>query len=178
MKSIQKKKSPLTIKIIIVSVIIIIVAGSSVAGMYITHTGVFKDSNNTNTPTNEVDTKNTPSASTTPNPSKTPLSTQPTNDTQPNTLSASITYTREKDSSLQIGTVIDEVTSGGTCKLTLTKDGKNVTDSVGIQPLASSSTCKGFDIPIIELSKGVWEIKIDISAASKEAHLTGSVNVN
>jgi hypothetical protein len=59
----------------------------------------------------------------------------------------------------------------------MTKDGSNYSTSVDIQALASSSTCKGFDVPLSQLSSGTWNISIDISVGSKTGHITDQVKV-
>ncbi len=69
--------------------------------------------------------------------------------------------------SSQIGAVVDS----GTCTLTLTKaEETNVTKTAGVQALASTSTCQGFDIPASELSVGTWHILLEYSSST----LTGS----
>jgi hypothetical protein len=61
----------------------------------------------------------------------------------------------------QIRTVIGVVTSSGTCTLTLSRSGQTtVTKTAEVQATASVSTCKGFDIPIAELSPGAWEANL------------------
>lgn len=139
------------------------------------HVGPFVNtSENGSTETSDNSQKTTTPSSN--DSSKTPVSNQPVDDnTSDNTLLASITNIEQTDSSLKIGTLIEGVVSSGSCVLTLTKDGKNVTDTVGVQALASSSTCEGFDIPIVELSPGSWKISIEITVSSKEAHLSDSV---
>jgi len=58
---------------------------------------------------------------------------------------------------LQVRAQISAVVSTGQCTLTMSKAGQTVTKTAGIQGLASTSTCKGFDIPVSELSPGLWQ---------------------
>lgn len=105
---------------------------------------------------------------------KTPVGNQPS--AQKNDgLVATITYVKQEHNLLKIGVDIEIVSSNGECTLSLFKDGEGIDYSVGIQPLSSSSTCKGFEIPIIELSPGSWKISITIKAEDKNTVLTDSV---
>ena len=74
-----------------------------------------------------------------------------------------------------IRTLIDRVTASGQCTLSMKSDsGKSYSASVGVQALPSSSTCKGFSVPMSSLSSGVWNITVSYvndgktSTASKE----------
>ncbi|MNY56713.1 hypothetical protein D3C86_1928200 [compost metagenome] len=40
---------------------------------------------------------------------------------------------------------------------------KTYTATVAVQALPSSSTCKGFDVPLDNLSSGAWTIKINFN---------------
>lgn len=119
--------------------------------------------------TNSTNSTNKPNES-----PKTPIDNQPS-DQKDSGLLATITYIRQEDSLLKIGVDIGVITSSGECTLNLSKDEKKVDYSVGIQPLASSSTCKGFEIPIIELSPGNWKISIVINSGDKSTTLTDNV---
>ena len=177
MKIKQKNKFTLLKKIFLAVFVVVALATVSLVGMYYYKIGPFSqsDTNTTQTETNNNDAE-TPSP---PKTSKTPVSNQATKSTtSTNNLSASISYVQQTNTDLKIGTLIEGVTSYGNCKLTLTKNDKKVTDSAGIQALASSSTCKGFDVPIVSLSKGVWDIMLDIKSGSKEAHLKDSVTID
>lgn len=178
MKSQQNNKSKKIKKLIISFSMIIAVL--VIAAIILVNIGLFKakteDSNTTQTTSNNsnkvIDTSPTGSG-------KTPVNNQPSdNQTTASTVNASITHKQQTNSILNIGTNIEDITSTGTCTITLTKDDKTVTHSVGVQALASTSTCKGFGIPITELSPGLWEIKIDIILTSKEAHLSDSFTIN
>lgn len=87
----------------------------------------------------------------------------------------SITAANQNDPYLQIGVQIDTVTNTGTCTLTLT-NGQNetVTKTAGVQALAKTSTCKGFNVPVSELSAGNWHIKVNYTSDT----LTGEATVD
>ncbi len=73
---------------------------------------------------------------------------------------------------LQIRAQISAVDDTGVCTLTLTSAGKTtVTKTASTQSLASISTCKGFDVPLSELSAGTWSAQIQYSSTT----LTGSI---
>lgn len=81
-------------------------------------------------------------------------------------------------SSIQVRTAIAAIIQDGTCTIVLTKGSSNVTKpEVGIQPLSGYSTCKGWDIPLSELSSGVWSIKVLANYQSKTATGTGEVRI-
>lgn len=180
MKSIRKNRLSITNKFIVFFLIVATVAMLAITAMYFTHTGLFNNQSTTdnsqNTQTPDNNSTDTPPIGT----GKTPVDNQPTNNkTTPSiTVGASITYVQQTSTSLRIGTLVESVTSSGSCTVVLTKGDQTVTHTVGIQPMASSSTCKGFDIPIIELPSGTWAINIDIKLSSQEAHLKDSVTIN
>lgn len=91
---------------------------------------------------------------------------------------ASITSANQNGSKLQIRTLIETLSSEGTCTLTLEKDDTKVTRTAGIQTLANSSTCKGFDEPVANLSPGTWNASIIINLPSGEIKLTKKVTIN
>jgi len=67
-----------------------------------------------------------------------------------------ITAANQNNDLLQIRAQISTVTNTGQCTLNLTKSGNTITKTTGAQALANTSTCKGFDIPVSELSPGSW----------------------
>lgn len=112
------------------------------------------------------------------NATKTPVNNEPTAN-QPNTdtVAANITAANQNDTALQIRTLIETVTSEGECNLTLSNNNRTVMRTADIQPLANSSTCKGFDIPTSELQPGVWDVTIDITIGNQKAKLTTTVTI-
>jgi hypothetical protein len=173
MKSQPKKTHKLTKLAIALLVAVLLVALVFVAPR------LFTQANSNTKNGNQTTTEHT-SPNATDNTNKTPQNNEPVVDGQINNsaISANITYIRNEDSSIRIGTLIEGVISDGSCVLTMSKDNQTVTRNVGIQALASSSTCKGFNVPVAELSPGTWTIKIDINSNSKEAHLSDSVKID
>lgn len=91
-----------------------------------------------------------------------PQPSQPTDGSTPtvgfNIVSASV---NSSSNILHIRTMLQTVTSSGTCKLTMTgPEGKVFTATTDIQAGPSSSSCQGFDIPVSSLSPGAWDISI------------------
>jgi hypothetical protein len=110
--------------------------------------------------------KNQPGSDPAPNP-------QPIENSNKKSVHAEITAANQDESSLHIRTLIQTVASSGTCTLVMTgPQGKAYTAEAAVQPLPSSSTCKGFDIPLSNLSLGIWTIKVDFN----NDELTASVN--
>jgi len=100
---------------------------------------------------------------------------------QPNSKSSvtvSITAANQNGSMLQIRSLIEAVDSTGTCTLTLTKSGSaTVTKTAGVQALASSSTCQGFNVPTSELSKGTWSINLVFENSTLKGEASKTVDV-
>ena len=69
-------------------------------------------------------------------------------------------------------------TTGGTCKLTLTKEGINKEYSAEIVNTGTYYGCKGFDVPVTDLSTGKWQLKLSANngqaygEVSQEADIT------
>ena len=105
---------------------------------------------------------------------KTPQSNAPSDDPADNDsrLTARISALTQNGSTLQVRTLIEAVTDKGTCSLKATDNDQTITRSAGIQAQASSSTCKGFDIPV---SPGTWHIVLTISSGGKSITLTRDI---
>ena len=65
----------------------------------------------------------------------------------------------------------------GTCNLSLTKNGKVVTKLADVQSLASGSTCQGFDIPMSELSSGIWNANLKVTIGPNTQTLTHTITI-
>jgi hypothetical protein len=171
-------------KIIIAATIVVACCLAGVGAMALTHTGPF--SKKTSTSTSQSQDNSTPAPVTSDStagdnetPGKTPASNEPTESTTPSDqVTASITAANQNGNVLQIRTLIEAVSSDGTCKLTLSKDEVSHTYNAGTQAQASASTCKGFDVPVSDLSAGTWKISIDINIKSKTAHLTKDITIS
>lgn len=172
-------------KMAIIAAIIVAVALVATGAMALTRTGLFaapdetansqkKPAANSNGKKDDEASKNTDTPS-----EKTPVENEPTESpTTPATLAASITAANQNGTTLQIRTLVEMVSSDGTCKLTLTKGSDVRTYTAGIQAQSSTSTCKGFDIPTSDLSAGAWQVAIDITIQGKKAHLTKTVTIS
>lgn len=94
------------------------------------------------------------------------------------TASLTITAVNQNDGLLQIRTLIGALTNEGTCTLTLTRSGKTIiTRSADVQATTNSTTCKGFDIPVSELSSGEWQATVTFENPTLKATATQSVRV-
>lgn len=98
--------------------------------------------------------------------------------TTKSSVGADITSVNQDESSLHIRMLIQAVTSSGTCTLTMTgPQQKTYSTSVGVQALPSTSTCKGFDVPVSQLLAGDWKISITFSSETLTATTTKNVTV-
>lgn len=124
-----------------------------------------------------TDTINQPGKITSP---KTPVDSSPKDNGSPanvyDELGVSITHVSKMSGKIRINTLIEAVTDKGTCILKLTKGAEEVRKTAGIQPLASSSTCKGFDIPLSELSDGTWKIILTVTTGNLVGTATSEVS--
>lgn len=85
-----------------------------------------------------------------------------------------ISSQNQTSSTYQIRTLIGAVTNTGECTLTLTRNGSTISKTASVSALAKTSTCQGFDIPLTELTAGVWQLNIVFSNST----LTGAVTTN
>lgn len=93
-------------------------------------------------------------------------------------LSVEFSAVNQNQGTLQVRLMIQEVLADGTCTLTLTQDSHAVTKEAALYPTANISTCQGFDIPVSELSAGMWNIAIDIASGSKKGQATTTIQIN
>jgi len=102
-----------------------------------------------------------------------PTPTPPANGSSKSQVGMEITAANVNAGVLQIRTLIQAVTSSGTCTLSASgPNGASYTASSGIQAGPSTSTCKGFDIPVSSLSTGNWSIRINFENDSLQASAT------
>lgn len=100
---------------------------------------------------------------------------QPIEGSDKKSVGMEITAANQTATTLQVRTFIQTVTSTGTCTITMkNSQGMTYANTVDTQALSSTTTCKGFDIPLDQLSSGTWTINIDfnndtlIASANKE----------
>lgn len=94
-------------------------------------------------------------------------------------LTGTITYSAKSANFYRIRVNIDQFLKlPGTCKLTILSAGKVVyTDSVNVVSNPSSGSCEGFDIPLIKLPTGEYDIKIEIKANQKTGIIEGKATI-
>lgn len=106
-----------------------------------------------------------------------PQPTQPEGPSKP-VVGLDITSVNQDSTTLRIRTIVQSVSSSGNCTISMKgPSGKSYTEKVEAQPLPSSSTCKGFDIPISSLSKGDWTVTINYEDAGVTGSATKEVSV-
>jgi hypothetical protein len=97
---------------------------------------------------------------------------------RPSNLTVTITAANQNGSVVNIRSLIQAVVDTGNCTLSLTKAESAVTKQSSIQPLASNSTCKGFDIPRSELSSGTWHLKITVTSGNASGSAEKDIDIN
>lgn len=96
------------------------------------------------------------------------------------TVSVSITATTiDKTANvLYIRSLIQTVSSSGKCTLSMNNDSGSVySSSAESQPGPSTSSCKGFNIPLSKLSPGKWKIAIHYEDDSVTGNTEGEVTI-
>lgn len=95
------------------------------------------------------------------------------------TLSGTINYKSVVGETLSVRATIYQIIDTGTCSLTLTRtsDNKTVSKTAEVAQNPSSSTCKGFDIPVSELGSGQWNIKVVVTDGGKTGEITDEVSL-
>lgn len=89
-----------------------------------------------------------------------------------------VTHKGQDGSTLQLRVLISAVTTGK-CELTMTKTGQTpVSKEADIQPMADSSTCKGFDVDTSNLAKGTWNFTIKITSPDYIGSVKDKVDVS
>ena len=98
----------------------------------------------------------------------------------PNTaadLTGIITYNNVANNKLTLRVNIDQYLTTGTCKLSLVRDGSAVYSATAeIFANAATSSCKGFDIPLSNLS-GQYEIVINLASDDRTGTISGVANL-
>lgn len=96
---------------------------------------------------------------------------------QNNNISVRITLVSVESDVVHIRNTIEGVHQEGMCKLILSKKGQTVKKTADIQPLPQNSTCKGFDIPVSELSSGTWQVELNVMINNETTRATTDVKV-
>lgn len=95
---------------------------------------------------------------------------------QPSTLTVSFTSAAQSGNTLRVRAMIQQVVTG-TCTLTLKKGSETVTKTASTYPNASVTTCKGFDVPVSELSSGKWDATLSVTAGKATGAATTTVTI-
>lgn len=91
---------------------------------------------------------------------------------------SSITVTNQSSGILYIRTKIEAVTSSGSCTLKMNgPSNKTYSATSQVQALTSYSTCQGFNVPISNLTPGIWNISISYSEGSHSATMQKDINI-
>lgn len=191
MNSLQNRKKPsIKKRIFLVLVVLLLVAGGILGYLYAVKAGPFDEpvqetktstskdgKDGSSTPQTDGDLGvNPPEES---DPTSNSVKNPPADETPPSdSKDFQITFAHVNGDTFQIRTLIAKVTSSGTCKLTMTSGSRSYSASAGVQPMASSSTCKGFNVPMSSLSSGTWRISIIYSFNGTESTATKEVVIN
>ncbi len=104
---------------------------------------------------------------------------QPVEGSSKRSINAEITSINQSSTELHIRTILQTVTNSGTCTITMTHaDGRVFSQSVDVQALSSSTTCKGFDIQLSELGEGSWATVLEFSNDNLSASTSINITVN
>lgn len=119
-----------------------------------------------------------PSAKQSPSGSDQPPPPVPQTGTSKDKVNVTITAANQTSSTYQIRALIEAVVSNGTCTLTLTNSGgQSVVQTAGVQALSTTSTCKGFDVPLSSLSPGTWNLVLSYDSPTLSGSATKSITV-
>ena len=93
-------------------------------------------------------------------------------------LTGVITAANVSGGQLVIRTNIDQYLESGSCELQiLQNNGIIYTDKSEIIASASTSTCYGFDVPVVSIGNGNMQIVINLSSGDKTGTINGEVNI-
>lgn len=183
---INKRKSSRK-PIIVILLVILFLVGATVAYAYMQKIGPFEEKGYSTKPStqeeknagtdikkNSLDqdsTKGSTGSDPSPDPTPDPNGGKPG-------VGVEITAANQNGEMINIRALIQTITSSGACSLSMTgPSGKTYSAAADVQALPSSSTCKGFDVPTSELSKGTWNIVVSFEnsdvkgSASKEIEI-------
>lgn len=172
MQVIKKSNSKRNRRIISIIILILILAGITVLFASIKNIGPFTEPDKTTSSVNYDEPSNEQikegediKKQTTKNEGKPAISNADNNSGSGNSSSTvAVEITNEPqnvDGKLSVKTLVQEVSSTGSCTLTLNKAGQaSVKKTVGVQALASASTCKFMPIDVSSLARGTWDLTI------------------
>ena len=103
---------------------------------------------------------------------------QPVEGSDKKSVGMEISAANQTDTTLQVRTFIQAVTTTGACNLAMkSTHGATYTATADVQPLSSTTTCKGFDVPLTQLTPGAWTISIDFSNNTLTASTSKEITI-
>lgn len=103
---------------------------------------------------------------------------EPSTDGSLSEVGMEITASNQDESYLYVRTLIQTLTSSGTCTLTMTGPASKLyVATSGVQALPSTSTCAGFNIPLSSLSLGIWTISIKFTNTAVKASISKEITI-
>lgn len=99
------------------------------------------------------------------------------NPNQSESLTGNITYAGIVNKKVIIRVNIDQFLNSGTCTLIMRKGDMSYSEKANIIESASTSTCKGFDIPTDKFNSGDWSIEIKMQSGDKTGLIGGSIKL-
>jgi hypothetical protein len=100
-------------------------------------------------------------------------------ETNTSTVLVDISADSQNGSVYQLRVLIQAVLGSGECTITVEKEkgDQTYTASAPIQPMSTSSTCAGFDIPVSKLGVGKWTATINVSSGSHTGSASKEIEV-
>ncbi len=186
-KSKNKLSKPSRI-ILIASAVILVVAGGVLSYLYFAQKGPFTpEASNINygpatseeiNAGNDIKEQNSQSDTSSPGTGSDTTPTPPQGDPSKSTVGVEITAANQNGSTINIRTLIQSLSSNGTCTLSMNGPaGKTYTASSKTQLGPSTSTCMGFDVPVASLSPGDWTVTINYEDSATTGSATRDVTV-
>lgn len=86
----------------------------------------------------------------------------PSDDGGKSTVGIILSSANKNEPNLQVRAIIQTVTASGECSLTLKNQASGVTKTytADVQAMSSTTTCKGFDVPLSDLGSGTWDLTL------------------
>lgn len=179
----SRKKSNKTLKIVIIAstLALLLLVGGVFAYKYFTRKSVVIENGiNYSAPSDEEKStgdaiKQQGASGSDPVPEPTPPAS--TTDSH-STVGVDITALNQSSGTLYVRTLIQTVTSSGTCSLSMVSaNGKTYTASSSVQAGPSSSTCQGFNIPVSSLENGNWSVTISFQNDTLKGSATKDITI-
>ncbi len=178
MKKIKQKQSKKPI-IAIIIILVVLIAGGGVAYALVSNQQDSKPTETTSTSESTLKENNTNNSE--PSSEQIDAANQTKEESvnrQPDTTNVSVSIMAYKKDgyTVKVDSTINAALNSGKCELTISNSDVTKTYSADIQQLANYSTCKGFDIPVSDLSSGRWIIKLNVNSQNYKG--TASSNID